>query len=216
VLTEMPGRFGSAVHRWSRMNSELRTLKADGSSMPDRNTEYFYYQSLIGAWPVSLERIQEYMLKAVREGKQQTSWVANNVEFEEALSRFIEATFQHAPFVEELEQFVESVKETGWINSLAQTLMKHTSPGVPDLYQGTELWDLSLVDPDNRRPVDYKLRCNAGDGADGGGTAQDVDDPPCAALAPGASGVVWRRGPLSTSEGYRYEEGACDCISARG
>ena len=159
VLTEMPGRFGAAVHRWSRMNLELRTMKADGSSMPDRNTEYLYYQSLIGAWPISVERIQAYMLKAMREAKQQTSWVANNREFEQAMSDFIDATLQHAPFVEELEQFVGSVKEAGWTNSLAQTLMKHTVPGVPDLYQGGELWDLSLVDPDNRRPVDYALRC---------------------------------------------------------
>ncbi len=159
VLTEMPGRFGAGVHRWSRMNSDFRAMKADGSSMPDRNTEYLYYQSLIGAWPISVERIQAYMLKAVREGKQQTSWVANNTAFEEALSRFIDATLQHQPFVEEMEQFVASVKEAGRVNSLAQTLMKHTAPGVPDLYQGAELWDLSLVDPDNRRPVDYKVRC---------------------------------------------------------
>jgi (1->4)-alpha-D-glucan 1-alpha-D-glucosylmutase len=159
VLSEMPGRFGAAVHRWSRMNTEFRTAKADGNSMPDRNTEYFYYQSLIGAWPISTDRIQAYMLKAMREGKQQTSWVANNVEFESTMKAFIGATLQHEPFLEEMEQFVGSVKEAGWVNSLAQTLMKHTAPGVPDLYQGTELWDLSLVDPDNRRPVDYKVRC---------------------------------------------------------
>jgi (1->4)-alpha-D-glucan 1-alpha-D-glucosylmutase len=159
VLTEMPGRFGAAVHRWSRLNADLRGTRADGSAIVDRNTEYFYYQSLIGAWPVSSERMHAYMQKAMREGKQQTSWVANNQEFEDALNSFIDRTLEHAPFLEELEQFVESVKPAGRVNSLAQTLLKHTAPGVPDLYQGTELWDLSLVDPDNRRPVDYKLRC---------------------------------------------------------
>jgi (1->4)-alpha-D-glucan 1-alpha-D-glucosylmutase len=126
--------------------------------MPDRNTEYLYYQTLIGAWPLPVDRAQAYMTKATREAKQQTSWVANNKDFEDALNRFIERTLGHAPFVKEVEQFVEKIKLAGWVNSLAQTLMKHTAPGVPDLYQGTELWDLSLVDPDNRRPVDYKIR----------------------------------------------------------
>ena len=126
--------------------------------MPDRNTEYLYYQTLIGAWPLPVERAQAYMLKAAREAKQQTTWVANNQEFEGALHSFIERTLAHAPFVREVQQFVERVKDAGRVNSLAQTLMKHTAPGVPDLYQGTELWDLSLVDPDNRRPVDYEER----------------------------------------------------------
>lgn len=126
--------------------------------MPDRNTEYLYYQTLIGAWPLSIERAQAYMLKAVREAKQQTTWVANNKEFEDALSMFIEYTLNYAPFVKELQQFVGRILDAGRVNSLAQTLLKYTVPGVPDLYQGTELWDLSLVDPDNRRPVDYALR----------------------------------------------------------
>jgi (1->4)-alpha-D-glucan 1-alpha-D-glucosylmutase len=158
VLSEMPGRFGAAVHRWSRMNVELRRTRADGSPIVDRNTEYFYYQTLIGAWPICGERLKGYMMKAMREAKQQTSWVANNREFEEELNDFIDRTLGHGEFIAELEQFVESVKNAGRINSLAQTLMKHTAPGVPDLYQGSELWDLSLVDPDNRRPVDYELR----------------------------------------------------------
>jgi (1->4)-alpha-D-glucan 1-alpha-D-glucosylmutase len=88
----------------------------------------------------------------------QTTWVANNKEFEDALMEFVSRTMAHEPFVKDLEQFVERVKGPGRINSLAQMLMKHTAPGVPDLYQGTEVWDLSLVDPDNRRPVDYERR----------------------------------------------------------
>src|SRR6202041_1094668 len=117
-----------------------------------------YYQALIGAWPLPMARARAYMLKAAREAKQQTSWVANNKEFEEALRMFIELTLNYAPFLRELQQFVARVQDAGRVNSLAQTLLKHTAPGVPDLYQGTELWDLSLVDPDNRRPVDYGLR----------------------------------------------------------
>ncbi|GGA64673.1 maltooligosyl trehalose synthase [Edaphobacter acidisoli] len=157
VLSEVPANFGAAVQRWSRMNSGFR-MGLPGAAMPDRNTEYLYYQTLIGAWPLDLERAQSYMLKAAREAKQQTSWTANNPEFEAALNVFIEKTFLHAPFLRELEQFVARVKDAGRVNSLAQTLLRYTAPGVPDLYQGTELWDLSLVDPDNRRPVDYALR----------------------------------------------------------
>ncbi len=153
VLTEIPGRFAAAAQRWSRMNSSLRT-----DQYPDRNTEYFYYQTLIGAWPLTVERAQAYMAKATREAKQQTSWVANNKDFEDALNHFIEATIGSEEFVKKLEDFVDRVKGPGRINSLAQTLLKCTSPGVPDLYQGSELWDLSLVDPDNRRPVDYEQR----------------------------------------------------------
>jgi len=158
VLSEVPSRFSAAIHRWYRMNSQFRTPRGGGLSMPDRNTEYLYYQTLIGAWPLSPERAQGYMLKAVREAKRQTSWTANNQEFEEALHRFIEGTLAHHPFVSDLEQFVDQIKHAGRVNSLAQALMKFTGPGVPDTYQGMEVWDLSLVDPDNRRPVDYELR----------------------------------------------------------
>ncbi len=158
VLSEIPGKFNSSIQRWSRMNGAFRTKRPGANPMPDRNTEYLYYQTLIGAWPLAMDRAQAYMLKAVREAKQQTSWVANNKEFEDALRIFIELTLNYAPFLRELQQFVARVQNAGRINSLAQTLLKHTAPGLPDLYQGTELWDLSLVDPDNRRPVDYALR----------------------------------------------------------
>jgi len=157
VLSEIPDEFHAALLGWSRRNNELRAGRRLGDH-PDRNTEYLFYQTLIGAWPISVERAQEYMLKAVREAKQRTSWTQQNAEFEEALGRFIAAAMGDAGFVTDLERFVDGVKEAGRVNSLAQTLMKHTSPGVPDLYQGAELWDLSLVDPDNRRPVDYTLR----------------------------------------------------------
>jgi (1->4)-alpha-D-glucan 1-alpha-D-glucosylmutase len=158
VLSEIPARFSAAIHRWSRMNSGFHAGKSGSGAMPDRNTEYLYYQTLIGAWPLTVERAQAYMLKAAREAKQQTTWVANNKEFEDALGRFIAGTLSHLPFVRDLTQFVDKIKDAGRVNSLAQVLMKYTVPGVPDTYQGMELWDLSLVDPDNRRPVDYTLR----------------------------------------------------------
>ena len=158
VLSEIPEKFGAAIQRWSRMNNAFRARKPGVDPLPDRNTEYFFYQTLIGAWPLPMDRAQAYMLKAVREAKQQTTWVANNKEFEDALSLFIEFTYSYAPFQRELQQFVDRILEAGRINSLTQTLLKYTAPGVPDLYQGAEIWDFSLVDPDNRRPVDYALR----------------------------------------------------------
>lgn len=157
VLTEIAPRFGTAIYRWSRMNAGFRKRTATGA-MPDPNTEYLYYQTLIGAWPLTVERAQAYMMKAAREAKLQTTWTANNKEFEDALMEFVAKTMEHSAFVKDLEQFVDRVKEAGRINSLSQTLIKHTTPGVPDLYQGTEVWDLSLVDPDNRRSVDYVRR----------------------------------------------------------
>ena len=151
VLTEMPREFRKILRRWSRMNAKL------GAAI-DRNTEYFYYQTVIGAWPIDQERMRTYMEKATREAKQQTSWTANNKEFEDGLNAFIDGTLASPEFCAEVEAFVDRIREAGRVNSLAQTLLKQTSPGVPDLYQGSELWDLSLVDPDNRRPVDYELR----------------------------------------------------------
>jgi len=153
VITEIPGRWRAAVNRWSRMNAPFRT-----GNYPDRNTEYFLYQTMVGAWPISKDRLVAYMEKAMREAKQQTSWTQPDKEFEEALKTFIEKILDAPAFVSELERFVGLVLEAGRINSLAQTLLKYTAPGVPDTYQGSELWDLSLVDPDNRRPVDYVLR----------------------------------------------------------
>ena len=163
VLSELPEEFGAALTRWSEMNRELRSRIFAGNpagDLLDRNTEYLLYQTLIGAWPIPVDRLKEYMLKAVREAKQRTSWTANNTEFESALHEFIEGLLEYTPFLDDLSRFVDQISDAGRVNSLAQTLMKHTVPGVPDLYQGAELWDLSLVDPDNRRPVDYDLRRN--------------------------------------------------------
>lgn len=152
VLTEMPREFRKILRRWSRM---LRTRETEAV---DRNTEYFLFQTLIGAWPIDKERLQAYMEKATREAKQQTSWTANNKDFEQALNGLIDHLFDLPEFLADVESVVGSIRDAGRINSLAQTLLKSMAPGVPDLYQGSEIWDHSLVDPDNRRPVDYELR----------------------------------------------------------
>jgi len=153
VLTEMPGRWRTALHRWSRRNQQFKT-----GEFPDRNTEYLLYQTLIGAWPISTERMTAYMEKAAREAKEQTSWTQQNKEFEDALRKFIEGILGSPEFVAEVESFVAGILMPGRINGLAQTLIKCTAPGVPDAYQGSELWDLRLVDPDNRGVVDYEVR----------------------------------------------------------
>jgi (1->4)-alpha-D-glucan 1-alpha-D-glucosylmutase len=153
VLTEMPDAFAEAVRRWSAHNAKFRS-----GDQIDTGTEWFLYQTLVGAWPISTERLREYMQKAMREAKVRTSWVANNAEYESALQEYIDAILEDTEFVTELETFVEGIATAGRVNSLAQTLMKYTAPGVPDMYQGGELWDFSLVDPDNRRPVDYERR----------------------------------------------------------
>ncbi len=135
------------------MNARFKT-----NGLPDRNTEYFFYQTMIGAWPISEERLQTYMVKAAREAKEQTSWTQQNKEFEDALQRVHRPVLQSREFVADLETLVGRVNHAGHVNSLAQTLLHFTAPGVPDTYQGGELWDYRLVDPDNRTPVDYDLR----------------------------------------------------------
>jgi (1->4)-alpha-D-glucan 1-alpha-D-glucosylmutase len=153
ALTEIPGRWKTVLNRWSRMNVGLKT-----GPFPDRNTEYFLYQTLIGAWPISQNRLLAYMEKAVREAKRHTSWTQQNKEFEDALRNFIGRILESREFVEDLEAMVARLLAAGRVNGLAQTLIKYTAPGIPDTYQGSELWDLRLVDPDNRTPVDYEAR----------------------------------------------------------
>jgi len=153
ALTEIPGDWRTTLNRWHRMNAEFRT-----NNFPDRNTEYFLYQTLIGAWPISQERLLAYMEKATREAKQETSWTQQNKEFEGALKHFIECILTSKVFISSLQIFVDRICAAGYVNSLAQSLIRYTAPGVPDTYQGSELWDFRLVDPDNRTPVDYGAR----------------------------------------------------------
>jgi (1->4)-alpha-D-glucan 1-alpha-D-glucosylmutase len=153
LLSEIPDHWREAVQRWTKLNKHYRR---DG--LPDRNAEYLLYQTLVGAWPITTERMIAYMEKASREAKVHTSWTNPNLDYDAALRQFIEGILNDQEFKADLETFVKPLIEPGCVNSLAQTLIKLTAPGVPDFYQGTELWDLSLVDPDNRRPVDYALR----------------------------------------------------------
>jgi (1->4)-alpha-D-glucan 1-alpha-D-glucosylmutase len=153
LLSEIPERWSDAVRGWCGRNARLHQ-----GDCPDRNAEYLLYQTLVGAWPISAERAAAYMEKATREAKAHTSWTRINAEYEQALRGFVNGVLDDPDFVADLEAFVAPLVEPGRINSLSQTLLKIASPGVPDFYQGSELWDLSLVDPDNRRPVDYDLR----------------------------------------------------------
>ena len=153
VITEVPAQWRSSLRRWSRINASFKT-----EGKPDRNTEYFLYQTIIGAWPIERDRLTAYMEKAVREAKQQTSWTQPNKEFEDSLKIFIERIYGSEEFMVSIGEFVSRIIAPGRVNGLAQTLLKCSAPGVPDTYQGSELWDLHLVDPDNRGPIDYAER----------------------------------------------------------
>ncbi|MCU1293471.1 MAG: malto-oligosyltrehalose synthase [Bryobacterales bacterium] len=153
VLSEIPEKWKAAAERWSASNQKFKR-----GEYPDRNTEYLLYQTMLGAWPIGTDRLLPYMEKACREAKQQTNWLAPNQEFESAVKSFVEAIYKDREFLADFESFLKELIVPGRVNALSQTLLKLTSPGIPDIYQGTELWDLSLVDPDNRRPVDYALR----------------------------------------------------------
>ncbi len=168
VLSEIPTLWKSALSRWSTMNAK-RATRIDAEVAPTRNDEYLLYQTLVGVWPLGRvdddtlaglrQRVQDYMLKAVREAKEQTSWINPNAAYEDALARFIDAllgTVDPNPFLRDLLAFVDGIASFGCLNSLNLAALKLTSPGVPDIYQGCESWNFSLVDPDNRRPVDFK------------------------------------------------------------
>ena len=154
LLSEIPGPWSAAVRRWTAMNDRFR----HGPDRPDANAEYLLYQTLVGAWPLSPERATAYMEKAAKEAKAHTSWIDPDPEYDAALRNFVAAVMGDEAFAADLAGFVAPLVEPGRVTSLAQVLVKLTAPGIPDTYQGAELWDLSLVDPDNRRPVDYDRR----------------------------------------------------------
>ncbi|HSK51992.1 MAG TPA: malto-oligosyltrehalose synthase [Clostridia bacterium] len=153
LLSEVPEPWRAAVSRWSTL---LGSHRREG--LPDPATEYLLYQTLVGTWPIGLDRLLPYLEKAVREARTHTSWGAPNEAYESAIASFATAALDDLAFRADLEAFLEPLVPAARVASLAQTVLKLTSPGVPDLYQGTELWDHSLVDPDNRRPVDFALR----------------------------------------------------------
>jgi (1->4)-alpha-D-glucan 1-alpha-D-glucosylmutase len=170
VISELPAAWRLAVRRWSRINrSKKRTV--EGAPAPSRNDEYLLYQTLLGTFPHDgldaaglagyHARIEAYMLKAVREAKVRSSWINPNAAYERAVAGFVQALLGKAEanlFLDDFRALAAPFAWYGALNSISMALLKVTSPGVPDIYQGTELLDLSLVDPDNRRPVDYRLR----------------------------------------------------------
>jgi (1->4)-alpha-D-glucan 1-alpha-D-glucosylmutase len=174
VLSELAEEWRAGVFRWSRTNAGMRT-QVDGSPAPVRGDEYIFYQSLLGSWPPGMEepdakyveRVRQFMLKAIKEKKEHTSWIHPSEAYDTATSNFVHRALTGRRADRFLGNFVPFAKRVAWLgmlNSLSQTVLKIASPGVPDFYQGTELWDLSLVDPDNRRPVDYERRRELLDG----------------------------------------------------
>jgi (1->4)-alpha-D-glucan 1-alpha-D-glucosylmutase len=167
VLSEIPEEWEQQVNTWSAINRGHRSDR-HGFAIPDRNDEYFLYQTLVGAFPFTedehtffVERVKDYIIKAIREAKVHTAWLRADSEYEEACTSFIEKVLDPSlskEFLEVFRPFQQRIADYGIFNSLSQTLLKITAPGVPDFYQGTELWELSLVDPDNRRPVDFEQR----------------------------------------------------------
>jgi (1->4)-alpha-D-glucan 1-alpha-D-glucosylmutase len=170
VLSEMPEEWNRALHRWRELN-HIRKSSVEGAAAPDANEEYLIYQTLVGTWPLEgvtdenrgdyTRRLQEYLGKALKEAKLHTSWINPNERYERAVSDFVASLLDPAlsgDFIRDFEEFQQLPTRAGLLNSLSQTLLKAAAPGVPDFYQGTELWAFTLVDPDNRRPVDYELR----------------------------------------------------------
>lgn len=177
VLSEVAHEWSVAVRSWARLNSRHRTV-VGGDPAPGPNTEYLFYQNLIGSWPAGgpasepeyVERMKGYLLKAVREMKAITSWTEPDEKYEAACMQFVEAVLdptRSAAFIERVGAFVRSILPAAGVNSLGGVLLRLTAPGVPDIYQGSELWNLSLTDPDNRRPVDFDRREALLSGLDG-------------------------------------------------
>ena len=171
VLSEIPSEWEAALQRWTRLNAPLKR-DLDGPA-PDAADEIMLYQTLIAAWPLDLApddaeglaafetRVAAWQEKALREAKRRTSWTVPDTDYEGACRSFLAGLLDAGRSVNmagELASFAARIAPSGAINSLTQTLLRLTSPGVPDLYQGTEFWDFSLVDPDNRRPVDFPAR----------------------------------------------------------
>ncbi|MDB5416185.1 MAG: malto-oligosyltrehalose synthase [Rubritepida sp.] len=178
LLSLDPGRWISACTRWREMNAPLRPAAG-----PDGADEWLIYQTMLGAWPIGADRLREYLTKAMREAKRHTRWETPSEAYEQACLGFAASLLEDpaaAAFRQEMEDFRDRLAQPGRINSLAQTILQLTMPGVPDLYQGTEWWDFSLVDPDNRRPVDYAARLAA-------------LDAPLPAIAEDAQGVTKHR-----------------------
>lgn len=167
ILSEIPEEWEENLKQWREINASRKNT-VGGMDVPTPNDEYFFYQTLIGAfpwysdeYPNFVERIKAYIIKAIREAKVHTAWLKHDTDYENAFTEFAERVLkedENNEFLPSFRPFQRKIQFYGFLNSLSQTLLKITAPGVPDFYQGSELWDLSLVDPDNRRPVNYELR----------------------------------------------------------
>ena len=191
VLAELPGEFAAAVRRWS-----------DRARLPEPTLNLLAWQSLVGAWPITTERLAGYLEKASREAKIATSWTEPNAAFDAAVAAWPGAVLADAGLAADVGEFVARVRDAGWSNSLGQKLVQLTMPGVPDLYQGSELWDLSLVDPDNRRPVDFGRRRELLARIDGG-WLPGVDESGAAKLLVVTRALRLRRDQPALFGGYR-------------
>jgi (1->4)-alpha-D-glucan 1-alpha-D-glucosylmutase len=150
VLSELHDEWEKALYRWSRMNASRIG--------PDANEQVLIYQSMLGAWPIDPERMKQYITKALREGKTHTNWIETNRAYEARVLSFIDRLYANNAFLKDFMRLQEKVAYFGALSSLSQLVLKIASPGVPDFYRGTDLWDFSLADPDNRRPVDFAHR----------------------------------------------------------
>jgi (1->4)-alpha-D-glucan 1-alpha-D-glucosylmutase len=182
VLSELPEDWAQAVSRWAEMNRPHKVAVADSDAAPDANEEWLLYQTLVGVWdgpptPEFVARVQAYMKKALAEAKVHSSWINPDAEYENAVADFVAKILDSREFVQDFDRFAGRVAAAGRVNSLAQTLLRCTLPGVPDTYQGAESWDFSLVDPDNRRPVDYAARAAALAELDAADRPPAADDP---------------------------------------
>jgi (1->4)-alpha-D-glucan 1-alpha-D-glucosylmutase len=170
VLSEDADRWSETVSRWMAANMAYKTSAA-GTTIPDAIDEYALYQTLVSAWPLGSvdnksthelhKRMSQWWTKALREAKRHSSWIAPNAAYEEGCMKFVESILGDASFVAELSNFVKSIAAAAALAGLTQTFLRLTTPGVPDLYQGCDFWDFSLVDPDNRRAIDYATRKTA-------------------------------------------------------
>eukprot|EP00026_Physarum_polycephalum_P001853 Phypoly_transcript_01856.p1 GENE.Phypoly_transcript_01856~~Phypoly_transcript_01856.p1 ORF type:complete len:861 (+),score=227.50 Phypoly_transcript_01856:499-3081(+) len=165
VLSEIPAVWNRAVVQWRERNAKHKRVVEPIGLVPEPNEEYLIYQTLVGIWPFEgsftselTERVKNYLLKSMKESKLRTTWTKQNKEYEGAVTEFLEKIVKDNEFASSFSLFAQEIIGLGKLNSISQTIVKLTAPGVPDIYQGQELWDFSLVDPDNRRPVDYELR----------------------------------------------------------
>ncbi|MET0210606.1 MAG: malto-oligosyltrehalose synthase, partial [Burkholderiaceae bacterium] len=225
VLSEIPEVWAESLERWAGMNDARRQSIAGGASSPSRQDEYLFYQALLGTLPADglddatlpayRQRIQQYMQKAVREAKSQTRWSQPDENYEAPLTALIDALLERVDdnqFLAEAQALSKRLSRAGAMNSISLMLLKYGSPGVPDLYQGNEIIDLSLVDPDNRRPVDYALRDRLLNAFEAGAGAGEISTMPPGLMAEPTDGraklwVIWRLLQLRRQDPELFRDG---------